>query len=284
MQPMAKDDRLVELVDRSMLDCVENQTGQAARAAAYHLRAGGSRVRARLALAVGGALRLSQSQSVAIATGCELLHNASLIHDDLQDGDHVRRDRPAVWVAFSPNTALLAGDLLLSAAYGQFATLPPKAIQNAHRRVADVIAGQCADLDARSAVQCTVADYEQIASQKSGPLLGLPLELPLLVAGYERLLETANRAACLFALSYQIADDIDDAAREPVDHQANLVTVLSLSGDTDAVATAKRLGRAHLEAALSLARKLPAGLEAVLRGLAAKAITPRLGADLRVLA
>jgi geranylgeranyl diphosphate synthase type II len=282
MQPVDKNDRLVEHVNRAMLGCVENQNGRAAQAAAYHLRAGGSRIRARLSLAAGAALGLSQSQSTSIAIGCELLHNASLIHDDLQDGDHVRRDRPAVWVAFDPNTALLAGDLLLSAAYNHLAVLPPKAIQNAHRRVADVIAGQCADLDARAAVQCTVAEYERIARLKSGPLLGLPLELPLLVAGFGRLLDTASQAASLFALSYQIADDIDDAASEPADHQANLVTVLTLSGDTDASETAKRLGRAHLEAALVLARALPAGLEAVLRGVAVAAIAPRLVANQKV--
>ena len=62
-------------------------TDAAAAAAAYHLGAGGRRIRARLALDAGSCLGLSARDAVAIASTCELLHNASLVHDDLQDRD-----------------------------------------------------------------------------------------------------------------------------------------------------------------------------------------------------
>src|SRR5215211_7540453 len=62
-----------------------------------HLATGGKRIRARLALAAMEALDEPREAGVAWAAACELLHNATLVHDDLQDGDRVRRGRPTVW-------------------------------------------------------------------------------------------------------------------------------------------------------------------------------------------
>ena len=86
-------------------------------AARYHFSAGGARVRAQLGLDAASALNLSAQASMACAVAPELLHNASLIHDDLQDGDAMRRDTPAVWSRYGKGTAISAGDLLISAAY-----------------------------------------------------------------------------------------------------------------------------------------------------------------------
>jgi len=88
------------------------------RAARYHLEAGGQRVRARLALHACEALGVVGDQAVRLAACVELLHNASLVHDDLQDKEKLRRGLPTVCAAFGPDVALCTGDLLLSAAYG----------------------------------------------------------------------------------------------------------------------------------------------------------------------
>ncbi|MBV5277060.1 polyprenyl synthetase family protein, partial [bacterium] len=66
------------------------------RAARYHLEAGGQRVRARLALHACEALGVVGDQSVRLAACVELLHNASLVHDDLQDKEKLRRGLPTV--------------------------------------------------------------------------------------------------------------------------------------------------------------------------------------------
>jgi len=97
------------------------------RAARYHLEAGGQRVRARLALHACEALGVVGDQAVRLAACVELLHNASLVHDDLQDKEKLRRGLPTVCAAFGPDVALCTGDLLLSAAYGALADLPDPA-------------------------------------------------------------------------------------------------------------------------------------------------------------
>ena len=71
----------------------------------HHLRAGGGRFRAKLALSVSSALNLQADDSEYLAAACELLHNASLIHDDIQDGDPLRRGRETVWSLFGADVA-----------------------------------------------------------------------------------------------------------------------------------------------------------------------------------
>ncbi|MEC8424852.1 MAG: polyprenyl synthetase family protein, partial [Myxococcota bacterium] len=77
-----------------------------------HLGTGGKRLRARLALAAATALGVGPGAR-AWAEAVELLHNATLIHDDIQDGDRVRRGQPTTWVRHGVAQAINAGDLML---------------------------------------------------------------------------------------------------------------------------------------------------------------------------
>ena len=122
-----------------------------------------------------------------MAAVCELLHNASLIHDDIQDKDTIRRDIESVWKKFGINVALCTGDFLLSAAYGVLANfsdvkLIPQLITTIHQRTYSVIAGQCADVSYQHQQLCSVSAYQKIAMAKSGALLSLPIELALLAS------------------------------------------------------------------------------------------------------
>src|SRR5690349_12844089 len=78
-----------------------------------HLETGGKRLRARLALAATAALGADSRGAIGWAAACEMLHNATLIHDDLQDGDRVRRGKPTAWVRYGQNQAINGGDLML---------------------------------------------------------------------------------------------------------------------------------------------------------------------------
>lgn len=225
------------------------------RAILHHLGSGGKRARARLALASADALALEPGDAVAIAACCELLHNASLIHDDLQDRDERRRGQPAVWKAFGDDVALLAGDLMLSSAYHALAGVGPGAhlaalLRIVHARTATLIRGQAADLHGGSA---GLPDYEQVASTKSGPLLGLPLELPLVAAGLVQFMDVAREAAEAFAIGYQIADDLQDIARDDPARTARGTNVVWVLRDAAAGPEAERIAARHAAAALARA-------------------------------
>lgn len=86
----------------------------------HHFSTPGKLIRPRLVFRLAKALGLTPVEVQGWAMSCELLHNATLIHDDLQDGDRLRRGVPTVWAKFGANMAINAGDQLL--------LLAPKAI------------------------------------------------------------------------------------------------------------------------------------------------------------
>lgn len=249
---------------------------QSARAATYHMAAGGQRVRLRLALNACVALQVNANDAVAIATSVELLHNASLVHDDLQDRDPNRRGQKSVWASFGDNIAICAGDLLLSSAYAALATfskpdLLPALFAVTHARIALAVAGQCADLQITDAV--SVTSYEQIAVAKSGALLGLPLELALIASGAPEWQSQARLAAHSFAIGYQIIDDIDD-----IGHDTNkggsapglniLLVLKNIGDDGQALSNARGMALRHLSEAAKAAELLPMRSGSLMRELA----------------
>lgn len=265
------------LVARGELSGGEKLSGSA-RAAVGHLAAGGQRVRARLALGASVALNLTPQDSIALAATAELLHNASLVHDDLQDRETIRRGNPTVWAAYGDEVAICTGDLLLSAAYGALAAfsdtrLLPDLITLVHARTALVVRGQCAEFSAKGQQVTDMAVYERIAVGKSGALLSLPLELALAAAGKKEWMSEARRAAEAFGIGYQIMDDMEDvesdAAGADGPRAVNALLVLRAAGHgPNTKVVAREIGLRHLRSAIALADRLPNGAGTLLRCLA----------------
>jgi geranylgeranyl pyrophosphate synthase len=254
----------------------------AAKAATFHLASGGSRVRARLALYASCALDLQVSDSVVLATTAELLHNASLVHDDLQDRDKIRRGMETVWLAFGDNIAVCTGDLLISVAYGCLAAFSnvkalPELLSVTNARICEAIHGQCADLKAQGSVVADIALYERIVTAKSGALLSLPFELALIGSGHQASIDQARCAVENFAIGYQIVDDLDDVDRDAgsaeIPNSLNLVHVMKALGHGDySTEMARDLGREHLAKATSAAALLPNSSGGFLIELASKLV------------
>ena len=183
-------------------------------AVSHHLQSGGQRLRARLALSAGKAVGLKEDDCIILAAVVELLHNASLIHDDLQDRDEFRRGHQAVWSKFGSDIAICCGDLFLSASYAALANVSKasalgKMYQTMHHRSSEAIFGQCADLSI-TAEQMHLDAYIAIVRAKSGALLSLPLELVFLLSGQHSALPCTEQACKDFAVGFQIYDDLLD--------------------------------------------------------------------------
>ncbi|SCC82727.1 Polyprenyl synthetase [Saliniramus fredricksonii] len=234
--------------------------GTAASHACRHLDAGGNRVRARLALDTARILGLPEATNIAVAAASELLHNASLVHDDLQDGDTTRRGQPALWARFGAASALCAGDLLLSAAYAALVSAATsrtgRAVAVMHEAVAATIAGQVDDLSATSDLSFERAI--DIAGAKSGPLIALPVRLCLILAEIEDD-RHVMRAATLLASGYQIADDLSDLEGDRLAGTTNIVATSINAGHSvsSARARAAAYARAQLAASRDAARTVP---------------------------
>ena len=106
-------DTWLETIDEMMQTVLQVELDPAAAIAGEHLSTGGKRLRARLAMETGVRLGAEGKEMVPWAAACELLHNATLVHDDLQDGDRVRRGHPTMWVKHGAAQAINAGDLML---------------------------------------------------------------------------------------------------------------------------------------------------------------------------
>ena len=259
--------------------CITSPSAACA-AAMYHLQAGGQRIRARLALHASISLGLTRDDACSLASTAELLHNASLIHDDLQDRDRSRRDCDAAWVVYGDGIAICAGDLLLSAAYCALVGIScnsrlPRMMKLTHARVTHAVSGQCADLTVQKNQPFSIEDYKKIAVAKSGALLGLPIELALIAADKTDALAVAKKAADAFAIGYQIYDDLQDVdadmTRCPTVPTTNIVQILQSSrGVTDRNATdlARKLGLEHLMSAAATSADLPSDAGRLLQQLA----------------
>lgn len=196
----------------------------------FHLTSGGSRTRAKLCIHTGMALQLPIPTILFMAGAIELLHNASLVHDDIQDGDEHRRGVHSAWKKYGKGRAICAGDLMISAAYSLLAEIPTSdrtaiLFAKLHNAVANTIKGQDMDLNTSSLI--SDRDYENIASLKSGPLIQLTMSLPLLMAGCPHVVANADRALSQFSVAYQILDDMQDWQQDRQRNQLNLVNLIA---------------------------------------------------------
>ncbi len=197
-----------------------DEAGPLGDALRHHFEAPGSQTRSKLALEAGSILGLPDAVAAAIATACELLHNASLIHDDLQDRDRMRRGRPAVWARFGEDLAVNAGDLLIGRALEVAAKAPLDArqalqiVQAVAQATASAIRGQVEDNRARSS-SLGLTEYEAVARAKTGALLALPVVASLAAAGATpEEQEATTRAFADLAVVYQMQDDLADLLGE----------------------------------------------------------------------
>jgi geranylgeranyl diphosphate synthase type I len=201
---------LVRLVAYDRLD-------RASVIAHEHLCTGGKRMRARLALAAAEALGVERTLAVPWAAACELLHNATLVHDDVQDGDRTRRGQPSAWARHGVAQAINAGDLLIVLPQLALTELCTPAERKWRlslllaRRAAETVRGQAQELDLLAAGRYGLQDWSQAARGKAGALLALPVEGAALLAGLSD--GTARRLAepfCTLGVLYQACDDCLD--------------------------------------------------------------------------
>ena len=256
---------LTLLVDNNQQNSgLQNLSFEAAR---YHLNCGGKRIRAKIAIEAANALGLSEQNSLIIAAVSELLHNASLIHDDLQDGDMYRRDNQAVWAKFGKDIALCTGDLFISAAYAAVAQMSntkliPLMINTIHCETTAAIRGQCYDVNHKINPVNSLHCYQQVAIAKSGALLSLPLQLALIASKYNKFLDSAKKATESFAIAYQIADDLSDLQNDMATTNKpsvlNIIFVLQAAGHTHDVSNqAKQIALQEANKSIDLAQQLP---------------------------
>lgn len=211
--------------------------------------AGGKRLRGGLVCLLNDALGGSPAAALPRALAVECVHAASLIHDDLVDGDVSRRDRPATWTTQGPRRAVLLGDLMFATALQRMTELG----RDDGLALADAIAtmanGAYQEPLAHSELAaCSDAQgarlYPELLYLKTGILFGTAARMGALAAG-----RAAPVAALAFEYgarigeAYQVADDLQDGAEIPGPLRGEMVAAIE----------------SRLQQAMDAADRLPGG-------------------------
>jgi len=173
--------------------------------------AGGKRLRPALVILAGRALDGGGPPFQLLAAALDLVHAATLIHDDIIDGAALRRGRAALHTLWPPAAAVLAGDYLLGEAIALLAELDRPCLTRAFAELLRAAcAGEIAEILGDASADPRTA-YERRCEAKTAALFAMGLEMAgLLAAAAEPQLAALRRYGREFGLAYQIVDDVLD--------------------------------------------------------------------------
>jgi geranylgeranyl diphosphate synthase type I len=217
--------RARELVEPSQREAIDRLSPEIRPLIEYHLGyvdadgrpcvggSAGKGVRPALAVLSAEAAGAPASTGVPGAVAVELVHNFSLLHDDVIDCDHERRHRPTVWALFGIGRALIAGDALLALAQRVLLEAPGSTGAAAALALADatsaMIAGQALDMDFETRCSVDVESCLSMEAGKTGALLGCASSLGAILAGApEETVTELREYGIQLGLAFQAVDDL----------------------------------------------------------------------------
>jgi geranylgeranyl diphosphate synthase, type I len=171
---------------------------------------GGKRLRPLICLHVCDALGGDVNLALLPALALECIHAFSLVHDDIADGDRERRGRPSLWARAGVGPALNAGDALMAVGLGLAWRASPWAAALIHSATLSMIEGQHLDMSAEGAIAASVADWERLATRKTGALFAAASAAGAATArdGDDGVVEAFWRLGERLGLAFQARDDI----------------------------------------------------------------------------
>ncbi|ADG13454.1 Polyprenyl synthetase [Methanocaldococcus infernus ME] len=184
--------------------------------AAKHLTfAGGKRIRPYLSILTYNLKKDNINEILPAAVSVELIHNYTLIHDDIMDNDELRRGKPTVHIAYGEEMAILAGDLLYAKAFEAIGNIKDekkayKVLKVLSKACVDVCEGQAMDMEFES-YWPTLEEYLEMIKKKTGALLEASAEIGGIMAEFnEEEMKAIKSYAEKIGLTFQIQDDILD--------------------------------------------------------------------------
>jgi octaprenyl-diphosphate synthase len=201
----------MKVVEARLAERMESPIGSIPQVGAHLLGAGGKRLRPLLAVLAARATGAPLEHAVAVGCAAELIHTATLYHDDVVDDGRVRRGRPAARMVFGNGVVVLVGDFCLARALETVALTGSLAmVQSLAATVTEMAEGEVAQLERAGNPDATVEDYFRVIDRKTASLIAWCARVggsvdAALAAPLERYGRALGRA-------FQIADDVLDSA------------------------------------------------------------------------
>lgn len=205
----------LDLLDREMTEALESTTELAQEVADYILKPSGKRLRASLHMLAAKACGYEGIGHVRVAAAIELIHVATLLHDDVIDHAELRRGQPSVNVRFSPSVAILMADLLYCRGFQlSLENLGAEGPKRITRATAAMCEGEIFQIQKENQI-LSREDYFRVVQAKTANLFGVAMELGGVLAGSPPEIIHAMRAfGENFGVAFQITDDILDYVAE----------------------------------------------------------------------
>lgn len=212
--------RTLEELQKIAVDLIENQAYGKEPLTLYEpidygMHQGGKRIRPLLCLIANQVCGGDLEKAFPAATAVEMLHNFTLLHDDIMDKSPLRRGKPTVYQKYNTNRAILSGDTMFACSYKHLLqcdkTIVPSLVETMTDGAVKVCEGQAYDMDFETRDDVRLERYIEMIRLKTGVLLATALKLGAITAGCSAdtlsLLETFGH---YIGIAFQIQDDILD--------------------------------------------------------------------------
>lgn len=203
---------LLEQVDQAMLDCVKSHSALINVAGQHVLRSGGKRLRASLVLLAAQLGDYHFEKVIHSATAVELIHVASLVHDDLVDEAERRRGVVAIHSHWDHGVALMVGDYFFALASKEMSLAPdPRIISYFSQAVMAICEGELSPVMQAMPLETALAQYYQKIGRKTASLFEAACKAGMASGrGSEDQIELLGQFGYDLGLAFQMIDDILD--------------------------------------------------------------------------
>ena len=208
---------LKELVDKAIANLtLSPEAEKLTDPVRYILSVGGKRLRPVLALMACNLFRDKIDEAVIPATGLEVFHNFTLVHDDIMDQAPIRRSLPAVHVKWNVSQAILSGDVMAFIANECFLQAPAgnltRVFKTYNKAAVEVCIGQQMDMDFEKTAMVSHEEYLRMIELKTAVLLAASAKIGAIIGeASERDCEYLYEFGRNLGLAFQIQDDLLDA-------------------------------------------------------------------------
>lgn len=205
----------VETTIQAAIDCQEPLL---ARMVAELVQAGGKRLRPRIAILAFSACGGQEPEAVIDAAAAfELIHTASLVHDDIIDQSPLRRGRPTVHMSYGISHALVAGDFLFTQGFALSGKLGPQVIAVTAEACVRLAEGEVMEQRLLAEEVDEEAYLEIIVKKTAEPIRACAKTGALLAGATPEVVEALGQYGVEVGIAFQIADDVLDIAGNPAE-------------------------------------------------------------------
>lgn len=202
----------LEGVENLMMRDLESESPELTEMCQYVVSSGGKRLRPALCIlgykVCGGT---DSDQAVKVGSAFEIIHSATLIHDDINDQGEMRRGRKALHKEYTVSKAIIAGDFMFAMGFRLLAAAAPQIVEYIVEASASMGAGEFVQKDFEHASTVTEDDYIRIITGKTAKLFEASMKSGVAIANADaEIMEALGNYAYLIGLAFQIMDDTLD--------------------------------------------------------------------------